>query len=69
MAILSSKFLRFAIGLPILLISSAQPIMAQAGTLKGHIAEAGSDIPVEFANVILEGTTTGAISDERGILK
>lgn len=39
---------------------------AQSGTLKGKITEAGSNAPIEFANVMLEGTQIGSVSDDQG---
>lgn len=38
----------------------------QAQTCKGRITEAGSDNPVIYANVFLEGSTIGTITDSTG---
>lgn len=39
---------------------------AQTGIVKGKVIESGSSQPVELANVLIENTTQGAITDEKG---
>ena len=52
--------------LSLLLISSFS--MAQHATLKGKVKNT-SGKPAEFANIVLQGTTKGAVSDETGEYK
>ncbi|MFT4544870.1 MAG: hypothetical protein ACI9EQ_001333, partial [Bacteroidia bacterium] len=39
---------------------------AQTGVISGRISDATSNEPIPFANVIIQGTTTGASSDIDG---
>jgi hypothetical protein len=41
-------------------------IAQTGGILKATVLESGSNAPVEFANVLIEGTTTGGVTDEKG---
>ena len=40
--------------------------LAQTATIRGFVYEEKSHEPIIFANVILEGTTTGAVTDDNG---
>lgn len=40
--------------------------LAQTGIIKGQITDAANNQPIPFANIILQGTTTGASSDLDG---
>ena len=39
---------------------------AQTGIIKGRVTSAGNNNPIDFATVGIEGTTTGAQTDEKG---
>jgi hypothetical protein len=39
---------------------------AQTGIIKGRVSAAGNNNPIDFATVAIEGTTTGAQTDEKG---
>lgn len=41
-------------------------LSAQSGQLKGKVFDAGNNEPLPFANVLVEGTQTGAVSDLDG---
>ncbi|MBK7149714.1 MAG: hypothetical protein IPH78_13080 [Bacteroidetes bacterium] len=49
----------------ITLFSTAQT----GGILKSTVLESGSNAPIEFANVLVEGTTLGGVTDEKVKLK
>lgn len=40
--------------------------LAQEGTIRGHVYDSNSGEPVIFANVVVEGTTFGTNTDEKG---
>ena len=39
---------------------------AQSGTIRGFVYEKQSEEPIIFANIILEGTDLGVVSDDNG---
>lgn len=39
---------------------------AQTGTIKGRVSAAGNNNPIDYATVAIEGTTTGAQTDDKG---
>lgn len=41
-------------------------VFAQTGIVKGKITESGSGTPLEFVNILVEGTTIGGQTDEKG---
>lgn len=41
-------------------------LFAQTGIIKGRVSEAGNNNPVDFATVAVEGTTSGAQTDDKG---
>ena len=42
-------------------------LFGQEGSIRGHVYDASTGEPIMFANVILEGTTYGANTDENGL--
>ncbi len=56
--------------LAVLFIPASIILFAQTGgKLKATITESGSNAPIEFANVLVEGTTNGGITDEKGFVE
>jgi hypothetical protein len=41
-------------------------VSAQTGIVKGRVSAAGNNNPIDFATVAIDGTTTGAQTDEKG---
>ena len=41
-------------------------VHAQMGKVRGFVNEKSSDAPISFANVVLEGTTIGAVANDEG---
>lgn len=41
-------------------------VMGQTGIIKGRVLEAGNNEPVPFANILIQGTTTGTTTDIDG---
>ncbi len=60
------KSLRHSSFLLILLWSSLIPLLAQNGSIRGHLYDEGTGEPVIFANMVLEGTTYGVTTDVNG---
>ncbi|MFN8299902.1 MAG: TonB-dependent receptor [Chitinophagales bacterium] len=52
--------------LSVLLFVAVVNLLNAQGVLKARVTESGSSRPVEFANVVLEGTTLGAVTDSAG---
>ncbi|MBS1685073.1 MAG: TonB-dependent receptor [Bacteroidetes bacterium] len=50
----------------LLLVCLSFTAMAQSGIIRGRIAVAGSNAPLDFATVALDGTTIGTQTDEKG---
>ncbi|GGD82872.1 ligand-gated channel [Emticicia aquatilis] len=59
---MKSKFIKTGI---LLFISSLQVVFAQSGIIKGKITTSDGK-PAEFVNIILKGTTKGAVADVEG---
>jgi len=55
---------KVCIFLSIILLSTTA--LAQKGTIKGRIYDAKSNHPIEFATIVIQGTTTGSTSDLEG---
>ena len=49
-----------------LILFSFISTFAQTGIIKGRVTAAGNNTPIDFATVAVEGTTTGAQTDEKG---
>ncbi|MCS6820103.1 MAG: TonB-dependent receptor, partial [Chitinophagales bacterium] len=54
------------IGILITFSSVCLHLKAQTGIVKGRITESGSGNPIEFATVVIEGTSIGAQTDDQG---
>ncbi|MCS6934170.1 MAG: carboxypeptidase-like regulatory domain-containing protein [Chitinophagales bacterium] len=63
-----SHRVKFSVLLLILLIcfSVTFSVRAQTGIVKGRVTESGTSQPVELANVMIENTDRGAVTNERG---
>lgn len=61
MATIFRKF--FALTLTVVLVSHAP---AQKGIVRGRVVEAGSNQPIPFANVVVQGSTKGTSTDLEG---
>ncbi len=59
------KFLTIPL-LTFLITLLVSPVFAQSGTLRGHLYDQGTGQAIAFANVILEGTDIGTVSDVDG---
>lgn len=61
------KMLRSILTLTFLVLwCGITPLMAQKGSIQGRVFNAKTNEALEFANILVEGTTLGTISDEKG---
>lgn len=50
----------------LVILTTAHPLLAQKGMVKGTVKDAKTGAPIEFASLQLEGTPYGATSDDQG---
>ena len=62
----SRKFISAVLGLSLSLAAGATTAAAQSGTIAGTVTDRGSGQPVSGAQVAIEGTTRGAVTQENG---
>ena len=49
-----------------LMLAFVTMLMAQKGTIRGKVVNAKNNEPLEFANIIIQGTLVGSTSDLDG---
>ena len=62
----SRKFISAVLGLSLSLMGAAGTAAAQAGTIAGTVTDRGSGQPVSGAQIAIEGTTRGTVTQENG---
>src|SRR5687767_6872356 len=50
----------------LLVVSSSLPVNAQSVTISGTVKDAETREPLPYANIVVEGTTTGTTTNESG---
>ena len=53
----------------ILLLGAPFQLIAQTGTISGHVSNEYTNEPIPYANVLIQGTTIGTTSDENGTFR
>ena len=53
----------------VLLICNSSLLFGQTGSIKGYVYNSINNEPIALANIEIENTTNGAISDKNGIYK